>query len=166
MANKERLLELADHIEKLEHMELPERPERSEWVNRVKHYFHTAPWDLPMIHKFSMVEWAMEIEDDEGGCCTVGCIAGHTVSLFPELTVQHPNVMDVSDAAAQILELDPMEANNLFLPAFTEKAEITVTMAADVLRRVAGGQSATSSWREVITKAMLENPGQPSIEGE
>ncbi len=130
--NKERLMELADHIEAVGYQRIVKRK-------------GTNPEA-----QFDMRQWVHE-------CGAPGCIAGHGVNHFEPDTYQEclklqegpdedVNAMQtaISREAQRILDLDYLTACRLFNPhAIDNVYDSGPDKAADVLRKLAAGQGVT-----------------------
>ena len=140
--NKERMLELADYLEKMEE-------------------------DAP--HRFNMETWGMWLIPPEhrgqlGGltaprCSTAGCIAGHAIGLYdPNWRSKDVGGNDIPNRAQVLLGLTAEESSKLFLPwqeneykSGDEYAEedmdyqyVTASNAAEALR--ASAEAGSIEW--------------------
>lgn len=124
--NRERLLQLADHIESLEHLD----------TSRV-HYWPVRREEVPPeALLFNMEKWLLYTD-----CGTIACIAGHTVLLFgPEELAYNP-VIELR--AAELLDIRAQTAYYLFRGKWTSTpmSEITPAQVAAQLRKMVAGTS-------------------------
>ena len=125
--NKQRMLELADHIEGLPHRGRLQ-PDRAAI--------------------FDMGHWWI---GNEHTCGTMGCIAGWAANLFevkrPSVSIQSSWVQLVRE----ILDLSYAEARTLCVPD-TNLAAITPAQAAGTLRLMASGCTAERAWTQMGVK--------------
>jgi len=129
--NKERLLALAEHLEKVPHHDLSS----DMWSRFPPINFDEVPTT------FNMNKWF-----EKRGCGTVACIAGHAFALWkPSLSPDQAQLMDHPEAyvynmGKEILGLTEREADHLFLGYWTNKPThaITPQEAAARLREMAG----------------------------
>ena len=130
--NVERLNQLADHIERLEHAPTG---------------VCAAPDNIPFgdtPDAFNMSNWV-----SESTCGTAGCIAGHAGCLFRD--EQSRMRTGIMTDARRLLELTPREGSLLFIPGtLGTMDQITPAMAAQVLRLVAGGMEILDAWKATL----------------
>ena len=116
--NRERLIQLAEHIRKLQH------------YTTFVHPFSTRETEL---NGFNMAYVAGTTD-----CGTAGCIAGHTLSLFTP--TKDPNADLEMEEVGELLGLTPTQATELFMAPRRRLDEITPAEAADACLRVADGK--------------------------
>lgn len=99
--NRERILEVADEIEKLD----PERFDMSNFITAPGQEFPSSTSAARVLEK-----------EPEHWCNTAGCIAGHTVLMFMEKSaiIDALKKHAVDDCAQAILGLDDYTAGILF----------------------------------------------------
>ena len=165
----ERLLKLADHVRTLDWVgpdrgiDIRRAPLGATWYRSVgelrRHpltHWH-AGWS------FSLV--TITDTDTDGGSVpgVIGCSEVHAVSLLaPILAPDLPPERSVEAAAVALLGLDLDTARDLFTPVWDfgppnatgrrvqwTRDRVTPDMAADVLERVAHGESPNSAWEPV-----------------
>lgn len=119
--NRERLLELADHIEK---MPMWRGPLRDLWNS------HTET------HYFSIDHYAEKSQS----CGTVCCIAGETVRLWgPQFPLERASSLDPGycETAGRLLGLDREQEQHLFLPPLRRQFSFTPKVSASCIRHLA-----------------------------
>ena len=129
--NAERLLKLADTIEKAEHFK--------------SFKGNSALFDGGRELKgFDMTHY-----NNVSPCGTVGCIAGYAAMLWPSTTrMQH-----IPHVAAGALDLTFVDAEELFGPSDSiPLAEITPNQAAQALRLFADGERIDIAWYKAGVK--------------
>ena len=100
---------------------------------------------------FNMGVWLAEVSDERNGTCeTAGCIAGTTVSLWPDefAGAAHETV---GAAATRILRLDERRALRLFNGPHSNDGrleDMSRERAARACERLAAGCSAEEIWSE------------------
>lgn len=119
--NKERVLKLADHIEKCEHVKDVDAKNDGKFKD---HLFCIEDWKFP-------------------NCGSPACIAGHTVHLFTEIQgkMTFPSNLKglTGHYASKILGLSKEQAGDLFTPSMMNVPiyAITPKVAAETLRHLA-----------------------------
>lgn len=121
--NKQKLLELADHIEKMPHF--PYRYQDPDHDDAMEKFL-----DGDDQHYFNMLTYI----ETNSVCGTVCCVAGETVRLWG-----HPQwAGTIVRQAADILDLDMDRAMSLFHPPERlEWGSLTPAQAAHVIRQLA-----------------------------
>ena len=129
--NKERLLKLADVIEKAPHVIMDDVPALD----------YTAS---------NIIGFDMSVYKSTGPCGTVGCIAGHAAALWPRKEKSIPDHIPVTAAESLGLSID--DAEELFLPyeEYAYLKAVTPLMAAQVLRLIAAGIPISDAWKQIL----------------
>ena len=126
--NKKRILKLADVIEKAPHVIMGEEVPPA--------VYYTAS---------KIIGFDMSVYNAHGSCGTVGCIAGHAAMIWP--LTEKTDSRRIISIAAKALGLSAEEAGELFVPDhLNDFRAVTPAIAAEVLRSVANGISASSAW--------------------
>ena len=108
--NKERILELADHIEECEHYSTKTHTQNDLWLlSKNSNY----PPKIETL--FYMNSWIL---DD--GCESPGCIAGHACYLYVSDSEDARHSTSYANKAKHLLGLSGVQAAKLFIPKYKE----------------------------------------------
>lgn len=126
--NRERILAVADAIEKANHVAL------DEFIDNPDEYFSAS--GLYTITAFNMATWK---------CGTVGCIGGWVRSMYPPKTNPFVSLFNLVE---QALDLNSVQTCELCTPlGDVIYSKITPAQAASVLRKLA--ETGKVDWSEV-----------------
>jgi len=131
--NKERLLKLASHIEKLEHI-----------TNVVYSNYNCD--DLMELEGFNMTFF---LSKEAYNCKSAGCIAGQAACFFKDIPTTYK--FSIEARAQEILDLSTFESHQLFYPPGDAKkgyADFTPQDGALAIRRLVEGINPLEIWNE------------------
>lgn len=135
--NSERLLKLADRVQKTHHVK------RKQINEKGSAFKGAADLDQPL-NGFTMQE-AFPAYWKKGRC---GCIMAHCAEMYDLFSEVGPQTL--SKVTGRYLGLDPVEADNLFYPRTGLPWDrITPRKAAKVIRKVADGEKPYKAWLTV-----------------
>ena len=163
--NEERVRRVRDRARSLPHYGLlaVATGARRTSVTDVNRYYQDREEEtLRPIQGLDMSRLYHELEESGGGCQTIGCLAGLTITMFPDETREYQEAMvergrnrevgnvSLIDSAAHVLGLDGTTASALFLGTGwpgDDLSAMTPEMVTGALDRVLAGARGHSIWK-------------------